>query len=84
MSRILKATGRSGMDMSPILEINPDHPLIQNLADKDENFDDWAHVLFDQAALSEGASLDNPADYVRRINALLTDSISESSVIITP
>ena len=84
MSRILKASGRPAMNMSPILEINPDHPLIQHLVKEEENLDDWAHVLFDQATLSEGAPLDNPAEYVRRINALLTDSISESSIIITP
>ena len=86
MSRILKASGQdSSSEMSPILEINPDHPLIQHLVTNDSNLDDWAHVLFDQATLSEGATLDQPADYVRRINSLLTDSIGEqSSVIITP
>ena len=85
LSRILKATGQNAFDMSPILEINPEHPLIQHLVDKEDNLDDWAHVLFDQAALSEGAILENPADYVRRVNALLTDSIGDqSSIIITP
>ena len=85
LSRILKATGQNAFDMSPILEINPEHPLIQHLVDKEDNLDDWAHVLFDQAALSEGAILEKPADYVRRVNALLTDSIGDqSSIIITP
>ena len=86
MSRILKASGQdSPSEASPILEINPDHPLIQHLVENDSNLDDWAHVLFDQATLSEGATLDQPADYVRRINSLLTDSVGEqSSVIITP
>ncbi len=86
MSRILKASGQDApSDMSPILEINLEHPLIQHLVENDSNLDDWAHVLFDQATLSEGAALDEPADYVRRINSLLTDTVSEqSSVIITP
>ena len=82
MSRILKVTGQSAADAPPILEINPEHPLIQHLADKDDNLNDWAHVLFDQATLSEGTPLENPSDYVRRINSLLTNSINEQSPII--
>ena len=85
LSRILKASGQNTFDLSPILEINPEHPLIQHLVEKDDSLDDWAHVLFDQAALSEGAMLEKPADYVRRINALLTDSIGDKpSIIIAP
>ena len=82
MSRILKVSGQSAADGPPILEINPEHPLIQHLADKDDNLNDWAHVLFDQATLSEGTPLENPSDYVRRINSLLTNSINEQSPII--
>ena len=82
MSRILKVSGQSSADLPPILEINPEHPLIRHLADKDDNLNDWAHVLFDQATLSEGTPLENPSDYVRRINSLLTDSITEQSPII--
>ena len=82
MSRILKVSGQSAADAPPILEINPEHPLIQHLADKDDNLNDWAHVLFDQATLSEGTPLENPSDYVRRINSLLTNSINEQSPII--
>ena len=82
MSRILKVSGQSSADMPPILEINPEHPLIQHLADKDDNLNDWAHVLFDQATLSEGTPLENPSDYVRRVNSLLTNSINEQSPII--
>ena len=85
LTRILKATGQNAFEMSPILEINPEHPLIKNLVEKENDLDDWAHVLFDQAALSEGAMLEKPSDYVRRVNALLTDSIEDqSSIIITP
>ena len=82
MSRILKVSGQSAADAPPILEINPEHPLIQHLADKDDNLNDWAHVLFDQATLSEGTPLENPSDYVRRINSLLTNTINEQSPII--
>ena len=82
MSRILKVSGQSAADAPPILEINPEHPLIRHLADKDDNLNDWAHVLFDQATLSEGTPLENPSDYVRRVNSLLTNSINEQSPII--
>ena len=85
LTRILKASGQSAFELPPVMEINPEHPLIQHLVDQEQQIDDWAHVLFDQAALSEGAVLEKPADYVRRINTLLTNSINEqSSVIITP
>jgi len=82
MTRILKASGQTAYDVPPIMEINPDHRIIKNLIDSDENIEDWAHVLFDQATLSEGSALEDPADYVRRINALLSDSIEEKSPII--
>ena len=55
----------------PILEINPDHPIIARVSADSERLDDWAHVLFDQATLSEGAPLSEPARYVERINRLL-------------
>lgn len=85
MARLLKATGQTAPVMRPVLEINPGHPLIQNLAGKDQELEDWAHVLFDQAALSEGTPLEDPQEYIRRVNSLLTASASsEESVIITP
>ncbi len=85
MKRILKASGQASYDVPPIMEINPDHQIIKKLVDSDDNFDDWAHVLFDQAALSEGSALEDPADYVRRINTLLSDSLEDKgSVIIAP
>lgn len=82
MTRILKASGQSSYDVPPIMEINPEHRIIQNLMESDNNLEDWAHVLFDQATLSEGSALDDPADYVRRINTLLSDSIDDKSPII--
>ncbi|MXW47592.1 MAG: molecular chaperone HtpG, partial [Gammaproteobacteria bacterium] len=82
LSRILKATGQSSYNVPPIMEINPNHQIIQNLVESDDNLDDWAHVLFDQAVLSEGSTLDDPADYVRRINTLLSSASGEKSPII--
>lgn len=71
LERIMKAMGQDAPSTKPILEINPDHALIKKLDTSSAEFSDWAHVLFDQAALSEGAQLKDPANYVKRINKLL-------------
>ena len=76
LNRLLAASGQKLDKLAPNMEINPNHQIIQRLIGLDENFDDWAHVLFDQAALSEGATLDDPADYVRRVNVLLSGQSS--------
>ncbi len=72
LERILAAMGQSAPDAKPIMEINPDHPLIRQLDPEHARLGDWAQVLFDQAALSEGAPLPEPAAYVQRVNDLLT------------
>ncbi len=73
MERIMKAMGQDMPDEKPILEINPDHKLIKKLQKDKDNIEDWAHILFDQAALAEGAMLKDPGAYVKRINKLLVD-----------
>ena len=75
LERILKSVGQDAPPFPPILEINPDHPIIAALKPDAENLPDWANVLFDQAALSEGAHLAEPAAYVKRINNLLTGEL---------
>ena len=72
LERILASMGQSAPDAMPIMEINPDHPLIRQLDPEHARLGDWAQVLFDQAALSEGAPLPEPAAYVQRVNGLLT------------
>ena len=72
LERILAAMGQSAPDAKPIMEINPDHPLIRQLDPEHARLQDWTQVLFDQAALSEGAPLPEPAAYVQRVNDLLT------------
>ena len=57
-------------ESKPILEVNPNHPLIQKL-ESAEQFDDIAQVIFDQALLAEGGQLEDPAAYLKRVNALL-------------
>jgi len=72
LERILQAMGQSAPEAKPIMEINPDHPLIRQLDPAHAQLEDWTRVLFDQAALSEGAPLPEPAAYVQRVNQLLT------------
>ncbi|MDY7579736.1 molecular chaperone HtpG [Herbaspirillum sp. RTI4] len=69
--RMLKAAGQSAPESKPILEINPDHPLVQRLKYEDAKFDDWTHILFDQALLAEGGALTDPSGFVKRLNAML-------------
>ena len=71
LARMLKAAGQAAPDAKPILEINPDHPLVQRLKYETAKFDDWAHILFDQAMLAEGGNLNDPSAYVKRMNEML-------------
>ncbi len=73
MRRIMEAAGQTLPEVKPILELNPTHALIERLeAAENEGFEDLARVLLDQAVIAEGGHLDDPAAYVRRLNALLT------------
>lgn len=73
MQRILQAAGQQLPATKPILEINPDHALIKRLhgIEDDVRFEQLTLVLFEQAVIAEGGQLDNPADFVRRMNELL-------------
>ncbi len=73
MQQIMRAAGQEIPVSKPILEINPDHQLVKQLKDMADQsrFENWAHILFDQAMLAEGGQLDDPAAYVKRINAML-------------
>ena len=70
MIQMLKQMGQPVPETKPILEVNPNHPLIQKL-ESAEQFDDLAQVIFDQALLAEGGQLEDPAAYLKRVNALL-------------
>lgn len=76
LARMLKAAGQPAPDSKPILEINPDNPLVQRLKYETNKFDDWAHILFDQAMLAEGGNLTDPSAYVKRMNGMLLDMTS--------
>ncbi len=73
LARLLKAAGQKVPDSQPILEINPGHPVVQRLKAEERHFDDWSAVLFDQALLAEGGQLEDPASFVRRVNALMLE-----------
>jgi len=73
LARMLKAAGQKAPVSQPILEINPQHPVVLRLKSEEKRFDDWAAVLFDQALLAEGGQLDDPATFVRRVNQLMLE-----------
>lgn len=74
LARMLKAAGQSAPEAKPILEINPAHKLVKRLENEsaDAVFSDLALVLFDQALLAEGGTLDDPASFVKRMNSLIS------------
>ena len=87
LERLLKASGQKIPSMKPVLEINPNHPIVERLKEEtdDSRFADWSHTLFDQATLAEGGQLDDPATFVKRLNSLmLTLAGSAPSRIWTP
>jgi molecular chaperone HtpG len=73
MRKIMQAAGQAVPETKPILELNMEHPLVAKLADEkdDENAGRLASVLFDQAALSAGRQLENPAQFVQELNKLM-------------
>jgi molecular chaperone HtpG len=73
LRRLLQSAGQAVPEDKPILEINPQHPIITRLRNEqdEQRFTDWAYVLFEQAVLSGGEQLENPAAFVNRLNNLL-------------
>ncbi len=70
LARMLKQAGQPVPQSKPVLEVNPEHPLVKKL-DGSVHFHDLAQILFDQALLAEGGLPEDPAAYVKRVNALL-------------
>jgi molecular chaperone HtpG len=70
LARMLKQAGQQAPETKPVLEVNPEHALVKKL-DGSVHFHDLANILFDQALLAEGGMPEDPAAYVRRVNALL-------------
>ncbi len=73
MQRLLKEAGHAMPSSKPILEINPDHPIVKKLDGEKskKKFADWSDILFDQALLAEGGQLEDPASFVAKLNKML-------------
>ena len=70
LERLLKSAGQDVPENKRVLEINPRHPLLARVKGS-EQIDDWAQLLYDQALLAEGGQLEQPAQFVQRLNRLL-------------
>ncbi len=81
LRRMLEASGQSLPESKPILEINIEHPLVMRLSAEtdDQRFGEIAKIVLDHALLAEGSQLDNPAEYVKRMNALLLELDSNAT-----
>jgi molecular chaperone HtpG len=78
MQEMMRAMGQMDMpDAKPILEINLKHPILKKMKDmrKSKDFDNATELLYEQAMLLEGMKLENPADFVKRLNEVLTKSL---------
>ena len=75
LQRILEASGQAIPTSKRVLEINPDHPILVRLKEErdDDRFNDWGKILFDQALLSEGGKLEDPAGFVHRLNEMFME-----------
>ncbi|AKH69873.1 molecular chaperone of HSP90 family [Spongiibacter sp. IMCC21906] len=75
MRRMLEAAGQAVPESKPIFELNPEHPLVQKLDAEqvEDRFVDLVDILFNQAYLAEGAQLEDPANYVHKLNKLLLE-----------
>ncbi|RKZ42033.1 MAG: molecular chaperone HtpG [Gammaproteobacteria bacterium] len=85
LERLLKSAGQAIPGSKPILEINPQHPIVEAIKEEKEDtrFNDWVSILFDQALLSEGGQLDDPAAFVKRLNEMFISmgDLSSSRII---
>jgi len=73
LARLLRAAGQKVPEQKLVLEVNPAHPLVRALSPAHPRFADWAALLYEQAWLAEGGVLEDPAVFVRRLNALLVE-----------
>lgn len=71
MIKMFKQMGQDVPEPKPILEINPEHALVKRLEKNESEFADLAHVIFDQAKIADGQIPTDPAEYLKRVNALL-------------
>ncbi|MDX1347284.1 MAG: molecular chaperone HtpG [Thiomicrorhabdus chilensis] len=77
MARMMEQMGQSIPKQKPVLELNPDHALVKKLdsLEDDAKLKEWSLFLLEQAQLAEGDQLEQPAEFIKRMNALLSDMI---------
>ncbi|MGB6977436.1 MAG: molecular chaperone HtpG [Gammaproteobacteria bacterium] len=77
LQRLFEAAGQSLLTSKPILELNPQHPLLKRLKAEtnDNTFKEWGHLLFEQALIAEGGKLEDPAGFVKRLNQLMLQMV---------
>lgn len=75
LQQLMKQAGQDVPDTKPVMEINPEHPLVSKLDQEpdDEKFAEWVALLFDQAVLAEGGQLEDAAGFVKRMNAIFVE-----------
>jgi molecular chaperone HtpG len=75
MQQLMKQAGHDVPLSKPVLEVNPEHPLVEHLKQEQdsERFSDWSHLLFEEALLSEGGQLEDPTVFVKRMNSILVE-----------
>ena len=73
LKRMLAQAGQEIPDAKPILELNMSHPIVKKMADEqnDEQFSNWAKLLFGQAQLMDGETIEHPANFVKLVNDLM-------------
>ncbi|WP_315711089.1 molecular chaperone HtpG [Brenneria uluponensis] len=74
MAKLFAASGQAAPEVKYIFELNPEHALVKRASDitDDTQFTEWVELLLDQALLAERGTLDDPNQFVRRMNQLLT------------
>jgi molecular chaperone HtpG len=84
MQKLFQQAGEKMPLSKPILELNPEHPLVQRLHETpdEENFADLAELLYGQALLAEGGQLDDPASFVKRLNKLILAQAAPSRILL--
>ena len=82
LEQILKASGQHISGSKPVLEVNPDHPIVLRLKEEqdEKRIDEWSHILFEQSLLSEGGQLEDPAGFVSRLNNMFLEMTGDKDV----
>ncbi|HKN04752.1 MAG TPA: molecular chaperone HtpG, partial [Buttiauxella sp.] len=73
MAKLFAAAGQEVPEVKYIFELNPDHGLVKRVADTQDEaqFGEWVELLLDQALLAERGTLEDPNQFIRRMNQLL-------------